>query len=230
MAELSILQLPLWERYKQDIFIVIRDALRILLQERNLPKVEDSTTQHSLNRQLAKDCFKKAVYRNQLPNHMPTYNGENPPYKDDLERHPRENKKPDFYWRFIDHTADEESCERNFVLECKRLGSQSSRNWSFNKNYVQEGIRRFITGPHEYGKGDDACGMIGYIQSMDFDQILEEVSQAISQNPELISPLLPPTDGWQEEGINDLEHELERSFPISPFSLHHFWIDLRSKY
>jgi hypothetical protein len=229
MNQPSIFQLPLWGNYKRNIFIVIRSALLILLQEQNLPKIEDSTTQHSLNRHLAKNCFKKAVYQNQLPNHMPTYNGENPPYKDDIERHPRENKKPDFYWRLIDHTAEEVSCERNFILECKRLG-QSNRSWPLNENYIKEGIRRFIVGPHEYGKGDDACGMIGYVQSMDFDEILQEINYVISQNPEPISLLPMPVNGWQEKGISELEHDLERPFPDSPFRMYHFWVDLRSNY
>lgn len=227
MTRPSLSQIPLWENYKRDIFTVIRDALLLLLKEQNLPKIEDSTTQHSLNRHLAKECFKKAAYQNKLPNHVPTYNGENPPFYGDRERHPRENKKPDFYWRIVDPTAAEASCERNFILECKRLGQQSSISWPLNRNYVENGIRRFLTSPHEYGKGDDECGMIGFVQSMNFDDILAEVNLAISTNPELITPLSAPSHGWQDKGISELEHDLQRPFPISPFHMYHFWVDLR---
>ena len=224
MSQPSIFQLTSWENYKHNIFIAIHEALLILLQEQNLPKIEDSPIQHSLNRHLAKVCFKKAIYLNRLPISRPTYNGENPPYKDDVERHLRENTKPDFAWSIIDHTADEENCERNFILECKRLGDQPS------KNYVNKGIRRFIAQPHEYGKGDDSCGMIGYIQSMGFDDILQEINSAISQNSDPISSLPLPINGWQENGISELEHDLERPFPVSPFRMCHFWVDLRSNY
>ncbi len=149
-----------------------------------------------------------------------------------MERHPRENKKPDFYWQFIDHTADEDSCERYFFVECKRLGNLSSQNWTLNENYVKEGIRRFITTPHEYGKGEDTCGMIGYVQNMGVDDILSEVNLAITQNPEAISLLLPPGNGWQENDTSELEHEFEliRPFPKSPFRMVHFWVDIRSHF
>jgi hypothetical protein len=227
MSRLSFSQIPFWENHKRDIFTVIRDALLLLLKEPNLPLIEDSSTQHSLNRHLAKNCFRRAAYQNKLPYHIPIYNGENPPFRDDVERHLRENKKPDFYWRIVDHTADEASCERNFILECKRLGQQSSPNWPLNKNYVEKGICRFLTSPHEYGKGDDACGMIGFVQSMDFDDILAEVNLAISANPESITPLPVPSLGWQAKGTSELEHDLHRPFPVSPFHMHHFWVDLR---
>ena len=79
----------------------------------------------------------------------------------------------------------------------------------------------------EYGKGDDTCGMVGYVQSMEFDGILQEINLAINKNPEPISSLSSPVSGWQEKGASELEHQLERSFPISPFRMHHFWVDLR---
>ena len=227
MSQPLLSKLPGWEGYKKDIFTVIGDALIILRNQPNLPVIEDSTTQHSLNRQLAKDCFKKAAHRNNLPHHMPTYNGDSPPYKDDQNRQPRESKKPDFYWQLVDSTADENSCERRFVVECKRLGDAPSPNWKLNENYVKHGIRRFVTSPHEYGKGDDACGMIGYVQSMELDDILHKVNTATASNLEPITQLQLSAEGWQENGISELEHELTRQFPIKSFRLYHFWVDLR---
>ncbi len=229
MSQPSIFQLPLWERYKRDIFVIIREALLILASRPELPLIEDHPKKHSLNRELYR-CFREACRQKKLPYHMPTREGKNPPYEGDNDPIERESKIPDFYWQFVDDQADEENCVRRFILECKRLGRPSSPGWKLNENYVQYGIRRFITQPHEYGKGDDAGGMIGYIQSMSFDDILHKINITITQSPESISPLPPPVNGWQEKGVSELEHQLERSFPISSFRMCHFWIDLRSNY
>ena len=227
MSQPSIFQLPLWENHKHNIFIVIRDALLILASRPNLPSIEDHPKKPSLNRELY-ICFRKAAHRKNLSFLLPTREGKSPAFEGDLEPTERENKIPDFHWKLVDPLANEENCERRFILECKRLGKPSSPNWNLNENYVQNGIRRFIAQPHEYGKGDDSCGMIGYIQNMDFDEILQEIHYAIGRNPEPISPLPTPINGWREQGISELEHDLERPFPISPFRMYHFWVDLRS--
>jgi hypothetical protein len=228
MNQPLISNLPsIWEKRKKEIFTVIREALQILRQQNDLPKIEDSPTKPNLNRLLARDCFRKAAYRNRLTDLKPTYNSANPPDISDKEPHPRESKKPDFYWQFIDPHADEDSCERRFILECKRLGNPSSPSWKLNENYVKEGICRFVTSPHEYGKGDDACGMIGYVQSMDFDDILCEVNTTAENHPEPITKLQLSPNGWQKGGVSELEHQLTRRFPISPFRLYHFWVALQ---
>lgn len=229
MNQPSIFQLPLWEKYKQNIFAVIHEALIILQNRSKLPLIEDHPTKHNLNRELYQ-CFREACCKKKLPHHLPTREGKNPPYEGDQEPTERESTIPDFYWHIIDDQAEDDFCERRFILECKRLGNLSSSSWNLNANYVNNGIRRFIVKPHEYGKGDDSGGMVGYIQSMSFDDIFEAVNLAINQSPEEISPLLSPTNGWKEKGISELEHPLKRSFPISPFRMYHFWIDIRSKY
>jgi hypothetical protein len=71
--------------------------------------------------------------------------------------------------------------------------------------------------------------MIGYIQSMEFTDILEEVNQAINKSPVSPTVLSQPPGGWIENGISELEQVLKRSFPISPFRLRHFWVDIREK-
>ena len=38
------------------------------------------------------------------------------------------------------------------------------------------------------------------------------------------------SEGWQKHSTSQLDHDLERPFPISPFHLWHFWIDLRDCY
>ena len=226
MSQPSILKANLWKNYKQRIFSVIREALIILREKPDLPVVEHSGHVHNLNRELF-FCFREACRRLELNHHLPTPEGQNPPYQGDLQPVPRENKKPDFYWHLIDDQADEEHCEKRFVLECKRLGKPSSSSWVFNSNYIKEGVRRFITSPHEYGKGDDASGMIGYVQNMELQDILDEVNASAADNPETVTPLIL-LSGWQEGGTSELEHQLERPFPVEIIRMRHFWVDIRS--
>ncbi|MBE9536184.1 MAG: hypothetical protein IMF07_03305 [Proteobacteria bacterium] len=96
-----------------------------------------------------------------------------------------------------------------------------------NENYVSEGIRRFITAPHKYGKDDDASGMIGYVQNMSFVDILSEVNAVASAAPETVLPLNLSSLGWQTGGVSELTHDLSRPFPVTTFRLYHFWVDVR---
>lgn len=223
MSQPRISQAVTWGKYRSDIFLVIQEALVILQSRPNLPSVEANQKKHSLNRELRK-CFREAAFKCRLYNHSPTYEGKNPPSEFDIEPHERETKVPDFYWHLVDDVSGD---ERHFVLECKRLGYPSSPPWKLNENYVRNGIRRFISSPHEYGKDDAAAGMIGYVQSMELDDILQEVNRIADSNPEPISLLQLSPDGWQKKGVSELVHDLERPFPISPLRMYHFWVDIR---
>ncbi|MBN1873388.1 MAG: hypothetical protein JXA33_04090 [Anaerolineae bacterium] len=219
-------QISIWKNHKEGIVWVIREALLLLREQPDLPKDEDSPMCHSLNRELS-FCFGRACHRLRLPHHKPSREAKNQPYIGDSEPTNRESKIPDFQWVFVDVLAAEDSCERTFTLECKRLGMPSSRSWNLNENYVFNGICRFVTEPHEYGKGSDDCAMIGYIQSMEFTDILEEVNQTARQCR--ITEISPPPGGWIKDSISELEQTLERSFPVSPFLLRHFWVDIRKE-
>jgi len=204
----------------------MHEALSILQCETCLRKDEQS-----LNRTLY-FCFRQATHKLELNHHLPTPEGKNPPNPDDEERAVRENKIPDFYWHFSDHTElNPRHCERRFVLECKRLGKPPSPRWILNKNYVEDGIRRFMTEEHGYGMGDESGAMIGYVQNTEFDAVFCEVNATIDEmNREPVTTLQPPTEGWKVDGISYLDHTLERSFPQTPFHLCHLWADLRRCY
>lgn len=229
MPQPLISQIPTRENFRANVFLVIREALLLLQKRSCLPVVEADSKRQSLNRELYA-CFREACHLNMLDFYCPVPEARNFPYKDDQYPIERENKIPDFQWHLIDSLADIDSCERHFALECKRLGKPSSPNWKLNENYVLNGICRFLTAPHEYGKGDDVCGMVGYVQNMSFDDILCEVNLAASVSPTTISPIPSPSDGWQQDSVTELEHALVRMFPISPFRMFHFWVDIRSSY
>ena len=68
----------------------------------------------------------------------------NQPDSDDEGRSSREQKRPDFQWIYLDrYEPDPQRSSKQFVVECKRLGEASRRDWVFNVNYFENGIRRF---------------------------------------------------------------------------------------
>jgi len=151
-----------------------------------------------------------------------------------------EEKIPDFSWQILGntYTIDATQLPINFYfhIECKRLGSPTSASWKLNSNYVNRGIVRFILESHCYGQHMATGAMIGYLENMTFDEVCEEVNAEIDKvgqslkPPSKISPLLLSQAGWQVNATSHLHHELERSFPKSPFILRHFWLDLRNCY
>jgi len=113
------------------------------------------------------------------------------------------------------------------VRRLKRLGSPSSSQWILNKNYILNGINRFILVEWGYGKSVSSGAMIGYIQNMELKEILNKVNKHCSQLT-IIELTLSP-EGWQND-VSRLDHQLERpDVPPSPFNLRHLWVDLRSK-
>lgn len=217
-------QLMTWEKHVGLVLEVLMEALTILRSKVPLPESETE-----LNRELYW-CLLEANQRlsrlGRGLDHAPVPEGKSPPDPDDIKRSKRENKIPDFYWGFIDHTEpDHRRCSRNLFIECKRLGKPSRPDWVFSKNYIRHGVLRFITPDHAYAKGERSAVMIGFVQSMEFEEVLKEVNLTASSL--LIALLTGPLKGWKKEGISELENRLVRSFPISPIQLQHLWVDLR---
>lgn len=225
MRQPRISQLQTWERHVNLVLRVLVRALS-LLQSR----AGNTESETSLNRELY-FCLLKAndeIYRSSGSafDHAPTYEGKSSPDPDDLERAARENKIPDFCWGFIDHTAtDPRRGARNFYIECKRLGRPTRADWVFNENYIHHGVLRFVTEEHAYAKGEKQAAMVGYVQNMDFVDILDEVNKTATKVS--IPTLNGPIGGWKTAGTSRLGHELTRSLRGCPFGLQHFWIDMR---
>jgi len=137
----------------------------------------------------------------------------------------REQKRPDFQWIYLDrYESDPHRSSKQFIVECKRLGRSSRADWVLNSNYVEHGVSRFRDPHWGYAKRFPRGAMIGYWQSMDANQVLQDV------NVEARKRLLPDlvlVGRWKSKNVNHLKHTFERSFDISPFELRHLWIDLR---
>ncbi len=210
-----------WGRFKVDVITLIIEALRTLRTRTDLVRDEKK-----LNRLLS-FCFVEANAHLKM-NYLPAYEAKNSPHPEDKEKTRREDQIPDFSWNIMDHTASYPHWQRNFALECKWLGQETSKNWVLTEQYVMAGMLRFFLAEKGYGKGCEVGAMVGYMQDMEFDEILQEVNSHISQCSIHIPQLIAPVYEWQVQDVSYILHSsLKRMFIPEEFALHHFWLDMR---
>jgi hypothetical protein len=158
--------------------------------------------------------------------HPPDPEGKNPPDADDDRRTAREDKIPDFRWSFIDHAAtDPRRGARHFIIECKRLGRPPRADWILNANYIHHGVLRFVYPEHGYAKGEASAAMVGYLESMEPDDVLGEVNAVAASAG--IAALIGPVGDWRVDAVSRLDHQVVRP-PEAVLALRHCWVDLRS--
>lgn len=209
----------LWSKREERCLAILERALLLLRMEGDLPDAEVD-----LNRKLY-FCLLSAS-RELYPNEVvpPTQECNNQPDPDDEARSAREQKRPDFQWIFLDRYEDPERSSKQFVVECKRIGTSSRADWVLNSNYVNHGISRFRDPEWAYAKRFPSAAIVGYWQSMEPKQVLKEIRNESRKNS---LPALSIVGTWNAGGVNRLEHTFERTFQVSPFALRHRWIDLR---
>lgn len=212
-----------WEKFEDSIFDVIKLAIEILNQKEALPVHEDH-----INR-IFYGCLVEANFQLQKVNmgreSPPIYESCNQPYYNDDERAKREDKRPDFQWSITDVSeTDPKKSSKQFVLECKRLGNSKGK-WILNSNYINNGIKRFISIDHGYGRGVKSSAMLGYIQSMEIADILDEINYKVS---EIKQPLLKQRN--TEKTTTFLTHDIELEFCVDIMRLEHIWIDIKRFY
>ncbi len=138
-------------------------------------------------------------------------------------------KRPDFSCKFKNSFAESaEDGEIFFYVECKLIGKAESSN-PLNKKYVAEGIKRFVSKTHEYGKRAPSGLMIGYMINMTPQTIQDDINTHIRKvlrgNPEIGFAFS------DNEVISKTEQKLIRSEVLPKnFKLLHLWVDLRKNY
>ena len=211
----------LWATREAKCLSIIERALLMLREAGDLAE-----TEVELNRQLY--FYLLIASRELYPDDVvpPIMEGNNQPDSDDEARARREQKRPDFQWIYLDrYESDPQRSSKQFVVECKRLGKATRSDWVFNVNYSDNGIERFRDPEWAYAKHAPSGAMLGYWQSMEGKEVLREVNENCHRRS---IPNLVLVDSWSSKGVSKFEHDLERPFQISPFKLHHLWIDLRS--
>ena len=149
----------------------------------------------------------------------------NQPDPDDEARACREHKRPDFQWVYLDrYESNPHRSSKQFVVECKRLGMAPRSDWILNFNYSVNGIERFRDPRWAYGKRAWSGAMLGYWQSMEGEELLNEVNDICHARS---IPQLLLVGRLTPRMVNKLEHTFARPFQNSPYKLHHLWVDLR---
>lgn len=220
MTQPRLSDLPLWERHEARVLAILRGALELLRTR------WPTGGEPELNRELFL-CILDVNRRNQDAGgdywfeYAPAYEARNPPTPD-TEDSASEKKIPDLYWGYLDHQEpDPRRSSRNFVIECKRLGAPSAAGWAFNMHSIEDGARRFLHPEWRYGKDVASSAMVGYIQSMEPDKILDEVN--------LLGPAYGLSPITRSESptppLHELVHAFDRGFHLTPFRLFHIWIE-----
>lgn len=207
----------LWARHESIYRKVFSEAMKQLMCLGNIKGNEDGISQE-LAPFLVKVCFEL--------NKAKGFEIRPPVWEGPIH----ENKKrPDFTCFFVNSMATSSRYfQLSFHVECKRLGYPTSATWVLNKKYVQNGIYRFDSPTHQYGKDVVSGMMIGYIISMEPTQIQNEVN-AFQENLLPASPKLG--FDFQCEAPFQTEQQLKRtSVKPESFRLIHLWIDLRGNY
>lgn len=223
----QIFELKIWHRQQKLILSNLVEAL-LCLRKESLCKKEEAEITDELYW-----CIERCLKNNNLGKEFTVYPPDSP-----MPPKPKKNKKktseqkegkkrPDLQIAWTNQQAvDLSHFRRIYVIECKRLGNALSGN--VNKLYFNLGIKRFDCKIHRYADEVVSGAMVGYVQNMEFDVILNEINHAASSDD--FAELVLSKDGWQIEGVSLLGQKLKRS-QLNPknFDLHHFWVDVREK-
>jgi hypothetical protein len=147
------------------------------------------------------------------------------PYGVADESHRRLKATPDIIWGYHDDSErDPLKATRDFVIECKRIRIPTVSGWQFTTHYVTDGVLRFCQPEKRYAEGVSSAVMVGYWQDQEAACHLDLINQ------ELTTAKLPPLKGIvKSRKVSRLKHQchFQRLFFVSPFNLHHCWVDLR---
>lgn len=156
----------------------------------------------------------------------PVFEAQSLPDPDAQHLEPFEYKRPDIQWIHDDEGAsDDRHREKSFVIECKRLGQTTPSRWDLNEQYVISGIHRFHSAEWKYGLHMSEGMMIGFVQDMDLNAILDVTNAHLTTRSQ---PQLKLEMPFVSAGVSRLAHLFERSFHQSPFTLLHLWLDVRN--
>lgn len=219
--------ITLWNRHILLYSEVFSTALQELSELASISGDEDAISE-ILCSILNRVCFNFGKSRNQ---ELQTPYWETPiqPVTGDELKGGKIKKRPDFTCKCINPwAASPEKYEISLHVECKLLGYPTSATWILNKNYVKNGIKRFDSKIHEYGKRADSGMMIGYIISMTPQEIESEVNdyqkKHVPEYPEIKFFFDTTTLFKTRQDIK------RKNVMPDRFELIHFWVDLRNCY
>lgn len=217
----------LWSRHVQLYSDVFSVALQELSKLSSITGGEDAISE-MLCPILSRVCYETHKSQGQELQ-TPSWESSIQPVKRNELKGGKKGKRPDFTCGLINPWA--ESCEKYEIslhIECKLLGFPTSATWILNENYVKNGIKRFDSKDHEYGKRANSGIMIGYIINMTPEDIESEVNNYQKKH---ISGYNKIKFLFDRKTLFKTRQEIKRG-NITPyrFELFHLWVDLRNSY
>jgi len=215
----------LWKRHEKHVLDILLRALIKLQRDNNLP--EDELTLNNRLYVYARGVWIELPVDQKPMSFCLVSNSENPPRTKSEIGQEWTRKKPDFQWRLSDQQEkDPVKAIREYTIECKRLRTKT-RSWDFIDKYVVSGIIRFLAEEYKYGNGTSSGAMIGYIQSMECDEILKQINIVIQNQKDYDIPNIEISEKGDE--IRKGNHTLNRK-KVNPsiFDLRHIWVSLRN--
>ena len=219
--------ITLWNRHILLYSEVFSRALRELSESASVSGDEDAISE-ILCSILNRVCFKLGKSRNQELQ-TPYWEAPIQPVAGDELKGGKIKKRPDFTCKFINPWAvSPEKYEISLHIECKLLGNPTSATWILNTNYVKNGIKRFDSKIHEYGKRADSGMMIGYIIGMTPEEIESEVNDYQKKHaPEYTDIKF----FFDTTTLFKTRQDIKRKNVLpARFELIHLWVDLRNCY
>jgi hypothetical protein len=217
--------IAMWQRHEELYCGIFRAALQEL-SNKKLTGNENNISL-ALYPTLNEVCFHLGKSKNI---EIPTPNQERPisPVIENELDDESIGKRPDFTCNRLNPLAESpEEHEIPLHVECKRLG-QPRPSWKFNEKYVTNGIKRFDSKSHEYGKRASSGLMIGYIISMEPKTILDEVNHC--QKKELPDNPCIKFTFENSRTFQSYQGLKRKTVKPSDFNLIHIWADLRWGY
>lgn len=213
----------LWQRHESLYIRIFSKALEKLANV-----LVDNSNENTISRRLCPIlthvCFEESK-RNNWEVRTPDWEKPIQPVTDSELAEGNASKRPDFTCKLTNPLANcVDEYEIPLHIECKRLGEATSATWILNENYVKNGIKRFDSTDHGYGKRASSGIMIGYITSMSPDTILADVNtyQKVSY-PDNSDITIFSVKGK----INEYNQKLIRkNLKPTQFKLIHLWVDL----
>lgn len=217
----------LWHRHLQLYMQIFSRALHELSNTNSVSGNEDAISER-LCVILTETCFNYSKYQG-MEVQTPYWEAAIQPAALRDLKGGKTRKRPDFTCKLLNPFAKSpDELEISLHIECKRLGSPTSASWNLNKNYVENGMQRFDSSFHAYGKHAPSGMMIGYIINMTPNEIETEVNSFQKE-------YLPEWPGIRFDFsvlkvFQTRQETTRRNVKPEEFDLIHIWVDLRNNY
>lgn len=185
--------------------------------------------ENEINRLLSL-CFREInevlAETNEHFDHLPMHETRIQPHQLHDEDTGCEDKRPDFQWQFRDaQETDWMLRQKSYTIECKRLGKRTSGH-NLNRDYVINGVRRFLLREWSYGEFCRSGVLIGYVQNLALERITEEIDKALQSYKLPVFGVVSPS--FDRRNLFRVDQLLDRTeYQPYQFSIKHLWLDVR---